>query len=76
MKIKLNREQIDCLLEMNLPYAVIVNADVSVRIIGAVDSAHNNFIDARAVVMKLNVAYNLPNAFLAIDLRTATAGEA
>jgi hypothetical protein len=73
--VRLNREQIDALLDMNLEWAVILTADVSVKVVGSVEAAFYNRFDANVLAERLNKAYNF-EAFIVVNLRDVTAGEA
>ncbi len=75
MQIRMSREHINALLQAQLTHAVIINADVSMRVIGAVESAHNNSVDAQNTARRLSEAYGVTDSFVWIDLRSATSGD-
>lgn len=70
---RVHLDQIDrmSLIQMNLPYAVVIAKDVSVRSVGAVEAAYYQESDAKGHCEYLCACYTMlgADAFVVVDIR-------
>lgn len=69
LKVRLSNANMLSLLGMALRFAVVISKDISVRVVGAVESVHNTQRDALTAAEWLDRIYCAEGAFSVVDLQ-------